>query len=137
MIAYLDSSVALRLVLGEPDPIEAEEVTELLSNDLLRVECLRTLDRLRIGGSLTEAELVRRHEALYELLDQVQLIALAPSILTRAAQPFPTTVGTLDALHLATAMLWSQSSGERLLVLTHDDQLGAAARASGLPVRGC
>jgi hypothetical protein len=48
----------------------------------------------------------------------------------------PTEVGTLDAIHLATALLWKEMSHVDLTVATHDNALGLAARAHGLPVVG-
>ena len=48
----------------------------------------------------------------------------------------PTELGTLDALHLATAVLWRQMSGVDLVMATHDLALGMAAQAHGFPVVG-
>jgi hypothetical protein len=42
-------------------------------------------------------------------------------------------VKTLDAIHLATALLWAEHAGE-IVFLTHDRQLATAARACGLAV---
>jgi predicted nucleic acid-binding protein len=50
VIAYLDSSVILRLVLNEPDPLrEWPEVHHGVTSALAEVEVLRTLDRLRFS----------------------------------------------------------------------------------------
>lgn len=57
-------------------------------------------------------------------------------MLARAAQPFPTTLGTLDAIHLSTALLWRERTGEALTLATHDGALALGARAFGLPVVG-
>lgn len=43
----------------------------------------------------------------------------------------PTELGTLDALHLATAVLWREMSRTDLVMATHDTALGLAARAHG------
>ena len=48
----------------------------------------------------------------------------------------PTTLGTLGAIHLATALLWIEQEGEPLKFLTHDVELAIAAKASGLDVAG-
>jgi hypothetical protein len=45
-------------------------------------------------------------------------------------------LGTLDALHLATAVLWREMSRADLVMATHDTALGLAARAHGFPVVG-
>jgi prevent-host-death family protein len=44
--------------------------------------------------------------------------------------------GTLDAIHLATALLWRERSDADLLMATHDATLGLAARAVGFRVIG-
>jgi hypothetical protein len=56
-------------------------------------------------------------------------------IMQRASETFPTVVGTLDAIHLATAISVRESE-EIDLLLTHDSQLGIAARSLGFEVLG-
>jgi hypothetical protein len=48
----------------------------------------------------------------------------------------PTELGTLDAIHLATALLWRDFTDEPLTMATHDAALAIAAEAHGLPVVG-
>ena len=57
-------------------------------------------------------------------------------MLARAAQPMATERGTLDAIHLATALLWRDSADTELVMATHDLALATAARAFGLRVVG-
>jgi hypothetical protein len=57
-------------------------------------------------------------------------------VLDRAAQPMPTELGTLDAIHLASALLWKDTTGIDLVMATHDRALGLAAQAHGLKVLG-
>jgi hypothetical protein len=59
-----------------------------------------------------------------------------PSVLERASQPLPTSLGTLDAIHLATALLWRDRLPEELVMATHDRALATAARACGFLVLG-
>jgi predicted nucleic acid-binding protein len=66
----------------------------------------------------------------------MELVEVTSPVLARAAQPLPTELGTLDAIHLATALLWSERIGAGLVMATHDVALGTAARASGLRVVG-
>jgi predicted nucleic acid-binding protein len=137
LIAYLDSSVLLRLVLGQKGRIkEWHAVREGVASALAEVECLRTLDRLRLQGALSDHELARRREAVYHLLEEIEVVEPTRPILARASLPLPTPIGTLDAIHLATAMLWRESSTADLVFATHDSALGIAARASGFRVVG-
>jgi len=69
-------------------------------------------------------------------VQEIELVEPTRSVLTRASQPFPTELGTLDAIHLATAMLWRERGGEDLVMATHDAALGVAARACGFRVVG-
>jgi hypothetical protein len=48
----------------------------------------------------------------------------------------PMPLGTLDALHLATALTWHDRMGPLPILVTHDTALGLAARAFGFDVRG-
>ena len=64
------------------------------------------------------------------------LRTLDRTILRRASDPFPVPMGTLDAIHLATALLWQEANDEPLTLATHDAALGLAARAHGMPVIG-
>jgi hypothetical protein len=48
----------------------------------------------------------------------------------------PTELGTLDAIHLATAILWKDVTHADLIMATHDTALALGARAHGLRVVG-
>jgi hypothetical protein len=48
----------------------------------------------------------------------------------------PVPLGTLDAIHLATALLWRETREMDLVLANHDRALAAASRASGLRVAG-
>lgn len=139
MIAYLDSSALLRLVLREPGALDLAELTSresIISSELLAVECPRTIDRLRLQGSLSTEEAASRGSVVRDWLEAVDLILLQRPILSRASEPFPTPVGTLDALHLATALVWRDRMRQELVMATHDRGLALAARTFGIEVIG-
>ncbi len=105
MIAYLDSSVVLRVVLGQRGSLREWKAVETgVASALMEVECLRTLDRLRLLEGIAEGEIARRREAVYRIAEALTLIEPTRPVLARAAQPLPVVLGTLDAIHLATAM---------------------------------
>jgi predicted nucleic acid-binding protein len=134
---YLDSSVLLRCVLGEPGALPLAGLDPGHTSALAEVECLRTLDRLHLAGRLTEDDVAARRGAIFDLLEAVEVVDLSAPVLRRAAQPFPTSLGTPDALHLATALLWHERHPrERAPFATHDAELGRAALACGLDVVG-
>ena len=137
MTAYLDTSALLRIVLREPGALEDLRSYEaLVSSELIGVESARTIDRLRIQGSLTTREAAERTRAVNEWLEAIDLVLLRPPVLSRASEPMPIPMGTLDALHLATALIWRDRMGPLPEMATHDAALGAAARAFGFHVRG-
>jgi predicted nucleic acid-binding protein len=137
VIAFIDSSVALRLVLGQPGPlVEWTGITHGVASGLLEVECLRTIDRLRVSGALGVEDAVVRREAVYRILESLELVEITPAILRRAAQPMPAPLGTLDAIHLATVELWREVTGKEPVVATHDQALALAARGNGFRVVG-
>ncbi len=137
MTAYLDSSVILRIVLGQRGRLmEWKRIREGVVSALAEVECLRTLDCLRLRGAIGDERLAVRREAVYRLLEEVTIVEPGRPVLARASLPLPTPIGTLDAIHLATAMLWRESSAADLVFATHDAALGMAARASGFRVVG-
>jgi predicted nucleic acid-binding protein len=77
----------------------------LVSSELIAVESTRTIDRLRLQGSLTAADAAARLRALKNWLEAIDLVLVRPPVLTRASEPMPTPLGALDAIHLATADL--------------------------------
>jgi len=137
MIAYLDSSVLLRIVLGQPSPLDQwPNVEQGIVSALVEIECLRRLDRLRITQAISDEMITLRREAVFRLLESASVVDLTRAILRRASQPLPTSVGTLDAIHLATALLWRERTEEDVVVATHDTRLAMAARACGLRAVG-
>lgn len=122
-LIYLDSSVALRTILDVPERERLRSwmqtpATTLLSSRLLRTEIIRVLRRdqrpLADGAPL---------------LDRVGLIDVTRE--THAvAESIERHLRTLDALHLATALL----IGDVVTVATHDTTMKAVAEHLGLRV---
>lgn len=137
MIPYVDSSVLLRIVLGQREHLaEWETIERGVTSALTEVECLRTLDRHRLRTLMTDEKIADRREVLFRSLRNVDVVELDRMVLARAAQPFTTVLGTLDALHLATALLWRDREAPDLVFATHDRALATAARAHGMRVVG-
>jgi predicted nucleic acid-binding protein len=137
VIAYVDASVLLRVALGQPDVLpEWPRIQRGISSALVTIESLRTLDRLRLRAKLADAEVARRRATIFALIDSLEVVDIDSVILDRAAQPMPTELGTFDAIHLATALLWKEMTREDLVMATHDDALAVGAQAHGLPVVG-
>jgi predicted nucleic acid-binding protein len=125
----------LRVVLGEPNRLERWETIQPISSELLRVECLRTVDRYRAMGAYDDETVARLRQELIEHIAAFDTVPLTRSVLERAADPLPVCVATLDALHLATAVLLREDMAE-LNLATHDAKLAGAARSLGFTVIG-
>jgi hypothetical protein len=59
-------------------------------------------------------------------------VELTPLILTRASEPFPAPVRTLDAIHLAT-IDFLRGEGKAIELASYDERLLAAARTLRIP----
>jgi predicted nucleic acid-binding protein len=137
VIAYVDTSVLLRVALRQRNALpEWRNVDHGVASAVVMVEGLRTLDRLRRRAALPDREIASRRSALLRLIASLELVETDVTMLERAAQPMPTELGTLGAIHLATALLWKEMTQADLVMATHDDRLALAAQAHGLPVVG-
>lgn len=137
MIAYIDSSILLRLLLNQKGMFKEYSKIELpVSSLLLKTECLRTIERLKLTGVLDETSYYTVTQQLHESALSFEFIKISQSILGRAGAPMPGPLGTLDAIHLASALVWSEIKGTMPIFLTHDTQLGKAALAMGFKVYG-
>lgn len=138
MNAYIDSSVVLRIIFGEENPLRiTKDLLYTVSSEILKIECSRTIDRMRHSLRFSDEEIAERFSLLHKALRTIRFVKLDDSIISRSSQPFPTVIKTLDAIHLATAVLWKSHEGVPITFLTHDKQQGIAAKAMGFEVLGC
>jgi len=133
VVAYLDSSVVLRhVLLGEASITQALACERVVSSELLEIECRRVIQRCRMQGELDDPGLAEASSRLDALLAGVSLIALSKSVKRRAMEAFPVSVKTLDALHLASALVLAQKLGdETMLLFSHDEGMNRCARVLG------
>jgi len=136
MRTYLDSSVILRVVLGERERLPGwSRLRSVSTSEITRIECMRALDRLRLEGGLPDRELARRRATTLRLLEGMGRVPLNRAVLDPAADPFPARLRSLDAIHLATGLVVAARDGA-IRFATHDDELATAAEAVGLEVIG-
>jgi len=94
-----------------------------ITSVLSRVEVLRAARRV----AKTEEAVIARASAV---LASVAIAALTDAIADRASVLEPLTLRSLDAVHLATAVL----AGPLEAFVVYDDRLAEAARSAGIPV---
>ncbi len=140
MIAHLDSSIVLRIILKQANPLaQWDELREGIGSPLLAVECHRTLDRFWREDRITDAEFAAKRTEMSAIVKHMGLVPLDDRVLDAASQPMPTVIAALDAIHLVSAVLYraSQPPDERpIYFATHDKQLANAARAMHFDVIG-
>lgn len=137
MTIYLDTSAVLRALLGDGERLpEWGKWGRAYSSELMVVEARRAIDRLRLEHALDDEGLADAHQALASTRRAIGAIRLTPAILRRAGQPMPTVVRTLDAIHLASALLFAEHREAGLVFGTHDRSQATAARALGFEVVG-
>jgi predicted nucleic acid-binding protein len=136
MIVYLDTSVVLRHLLGQAEALEADGWQRAYSSEILGLEARRVIDRIRLESALDDDGVARAHEALAHMEQSIHCMFLTRPILRRAALPMPTVVKTLDAIHLASALLFQERTGDSLTFATHDLQQATCARALGFKIIG-
>ena len=125
---YLDTSVALLALLGQPGADEAARLIMdarvkegLASSCLLKVEMARVAHRDHFDVRVVDKFIVG-----------VELIEIDPDVIERASA-LTGELKPLDAIHLATAMLLDNPR-HPVTILTHDARLADAARSRGLGV---
>ncbi len=126
-LLYLDSSALVKLVVREPETAALLAVlrqhTDSVSSALARVEVLRAVARV------TRSKTVR--DRALAVLERVALVTIDDQILEAAAALPPTSLRSLDAIHLATVL----ELGPQLEALVcYDQRLCAAAGKLGLAI---
>jgi predicted nucleic acid-binding protein len=86
---------------------------------------------VRIRAGLSDIEVAKRRAIILNLIDSLELVEIDSNVLDRAARPMPTELCTLDAIHLASALLWKEAMGLDPVLTTHDGALGLTAQAHG------
>jgi predicted nucleic acid-binding protein len=129
---YVDSSVHLRILLGQPGAMILEQGVPTYTSAITRLEARRLLFRLHGKGKLNDGELARHLATLDALLHNATIVPCDQAILDRAAVPLQSPLGALDAIHLASALHAQERIGSPLRLMTHNVELAIAARAAGL-----
>ena len=133
MIVYLDSSFVIRRLLGVGKPAEFWGKWEkAYASTLMRTECFRVANNLRLAGKLDDAGRARLGAWIETVCNAVTQIPLTDNVMKRAAEAYPVEVGTLQALHLATMQELESVHGVKCVLASDDDGLVQAAKALGI-----
>jgi hypothetical protein len=137
LTVWLDTSVILRVLLKQGGALRSWRDWDAVSaSEVLRVEARRVLDRLRLERALDDIGLAKAQEQLAEIEATISFVHLTRIVLERASGPMPTVVTTLDAIHLASALIYREQRDSALIFATHEIQQRSAAIAFGFPCVG-
>jgi predicted nucleic acid-binding protein len=124
-VTYLDSSAIVKLAVRETESAALRRYLRrrgpLVSSALARTEVARAL--LHLGATAVG----RGHG----VLDRIELARVSARVLTAAGALLPAELGSLDAIHLATARLFGTDLAR---IVTYDGRMAAAAKALGWSV---
>ncbi|MCU0823369.1 MAG: PIN domain-containing protein [Leptospira sp.] len=137
MILYIDSSVFLRFLLRHPNSLNiVKEEHEFASSELLKLECQRALIRYRLNQEIYDMGFLELTEACLDLLSRINLLKINSEVMELASRNWGVVLGSLDSIHLASALHIQKEKKTRLKFLTHDKALYTAARISNFEVVG-
>lgn len=132
---YLDSSVLLSFLFNQKGGLDLTKFNPVYSSRLIKTECLRCIYRMNATGLISENEMLNKQEELEKLLKPVGLVEVSESILRQAEINFGKVIKTLDAIHLATAMILRNHFNCEVVFITNDEQLKLLARSQNFSYR--
>lgn len=121
MTSYVDTSALLKAVVDER---WSEAFTEHVQDDLLMSSGV-VVTELHRAAARVDID----HKTIDRLLDWIDLVEVTPTVLVRAGLLPHTSLRSLDAIHIASAMV-----GAATEFITYDDRQADAARTVGLTV---
>ncbi len=132
MKVYLDSSFVIRQLLGvRPACTFWGKWEGAYASTLMRTECFRAANLLRLSGKIDDAQRARLGAWIEKVVSTVTQVPVTDTILRRAAETYPVAVGTLQGIHLATLLELQSVHGITCSLATDDKQLMQAATALG------
>lgn len=119
---YVDTSALTKLLIAEAESVAMRELAgiPMITSAVTAVE-LRRAVRRRVPSLAVEVE---------HLLDRLTTVAIDAQLLRAAGAVGPVELKSLDAIHLATALLVRD---EITAFVAYDERLLDAARLAGIP----
>ncbi len=123
---YLDASALVKLIVAEPESGALRrylgERPRIISSRIAEVE---------LRCAVARQDEIDAGDRVSSLIATVELLELDGEVARRAGELTPATLRSLDAIHLASALVIAP---EVDAVVAYDTRLAAAARAAGLAV---
>ena len=138
-VVYCDTSVWLKLYVQEAGTAEIRQIADenrLISSALLLTEAYSALKRKKTNRELSDPDFNKVTTLMESDISAVHLIAIGdPQLKKSRGIVLHTEVGTLDALHIASAITFQELSGISTPFITADRRQHDCARQAGLQVR--
>ncbi len=136
--AYFDTSALVKRYVREEGSVRVRGLLRrrgVLSAAIITVELTCALSRRRSEGDLSSQDFAVIESRVREDRAYWHLIELSPLVLVRAEELVQkSNLRTLDAVHVAAALVFQEASGARVPFVTGDSRLAEATRAFGLEV---
>jgi hypothetical protein len=136
--AYFDTSVVAKRYVHESGASFARALLRrhrCVSSALLPLEVVSALRRRREAGDLAPRDCALIEARVSADRERWDLVEVSAAVLTRGEQIVrDTPLRTLDALHVASALVLREAAGLRLRFITADVRQRRAAEAAGLEV---
>lgn len=134
--AYFDTSVLVKRYVKEEGSTTARRLLRryrFLSSAVAPVEVLSALSRRRMAGELTHRDFLAIRSRLHKDRSYWELVEVGPIVLSQAEELVQKTgLRTLDALHVASALMFQAASGLTLPFITADIRQREAAETLAL-----
>ena len=124
-VTFIDSSAIVKLIIREEETRALKRWLahrDLISSSIARTEVPRAVWRTGVKAN---------EPSVRDVLDRIQLLAADEACLDEAAALAPASLGSLDAIHLASALMLGVDVDA---FVTYDRSLARAARVAGLMV---
>jgi len=129
--AYFDTSVLVKRYFLEPGSSEARKLFRVykpVSSQIALIESVSAVQRRRDAGHLRERDFKAILSAIRQDRKTWELIEVTAEVVAKAEELIPQIhIRTLDAIHVASAVLYQNRLGRRLPFVTGDEPQRRAA----------
>jgi predicted nucleic acid-binding protein len=136
--AYFDTSILVKRYVRESGSTQAHALLRrhrFLSSALAPVEAISALSRRRAAGDLSQRHFLSIQTRLQKDRAYWELVEMSSLVLTRAEDLIAqVALRTLDAIHVASALVFQAASGLHIPFITGDGRQRDAAEQFGLEV---
>ena len=136
--AYFDTSVLVKRYVQEAGSSATRRLLQrfrFLSSSIMPVEAMSALSRRRVSGDLAQRDFLAIRSRLRKDRDYWELVEAGEPVLLQAEELVQqTNVRTLDAIHLASAIIFQSESRLTIPFITGDREQHEAAHMLGFTV---